>query len=270
MADIFSWMFTVEGWVALATLTLLEIVLGIDNVIFVSIAASKLPIEVRQKARQIGLFLAMFLRIALLSVLTMLAGLTKEVISLMGHGFSTRDIILGLGGLYLVYKATIEISDMVRAKSFEEHAGPKSKSDMFFMVVTQIAIVDVVFAIDSILTAVGMTNHLPVMVAAVVIAVLVMMFASNIVSDFIEKNPTTKMLALVFLFMIGLVLVADGLGFHIERTYIYVVVVFSVVVETLNTYMRRVMEKHAMQNIIKDDYEADYRENSANEDLGSE
>jgi|APTNR8051073442_1049403.scaffolds.fasta_scaffold09251_4 predicted tellurium resistance membrane protein TerC len=265
--EMFEWMFTIEGWVALATLTLLEVVLGIDNVIFVSIAASKLPIEVRAKARQIGLFLAMFLRIALLSVLTALAGLTDEIFSVLGHGFSLRDVILGFGGLYLIYKATIEISDMVRAKSFDEHAGPKKTNDMFFMVVTQIAIVDVVFAIDSILTAVGMTSHLPIMVAAVVIAVLVMMFASGMVSAFIEKNPTTKMLALVFLFMIGLVLVADGMGFHIDRAYIYVVVIFSIVVETLNTIMRGVMEKHAMQNIIRMDIdEKNEKEESGNQE----
>lgn len=259
--EIIGWMFTLEGWVALATLTLLEIVLGIDNVIFVSIAASKLPIAVRARARKIGLFLAMFLRIALLAFLTTLAGLTDPIFELMGRGFSWRDMILGFGGLYLVYKATIEISDMVRAKSFDEHAGPKNTNDMFLLVVAQIAIVDVVFAIDSILTAVGMTNHLPIMVAAVVIAVLVMMFASGIVSAFIEKNPTTKMLALVFLFMIGLVLIADGMGFHIERAYIYVVVIFSIVVETLNTIMRGVMEKHALQNIIKMDID----ENSEND-----
>ncbi len=249
MGEIFSWMFSVEGWVALGTLALLEVVLGIDNVIFVSIAASKLPKETRGRARSIGLFLAMFLRIALLTVLTLLASLTKPLFQIFGHGVSGRDLILMSGGIYLVYKAAIEIDEMVRVKEFSPHSDEKKSQASFMGVIAQIAIVDVVFAIDSIITAVGMTNHLPVMIAAVVMAVFVMMFASGIVSEFIERNPSTKMLALAFLFAIGLVLIADGIGFHIERSYIYAIVIFSIFVETLNIWARRAIEREAMSEL---------------------
>ncbi len=249
MENIFGWLFSVEGWVALATLATLEIVLGIDNVIFVSIAASRLPPEQRPRARSIGLFLAMFLRIALLTILTWLASLTTPWFSIFGHAFSKRDVILAAGGLYLVYKASVEIYEMMiphdKAETEQLHKG----TAMMFSVIAQIAIVDVVFAIDSIITAVGMTNQLPIMITAVVLAVLVMMFASGIVSHFIEKNPSTKMLALAFLVYVGGVLILDGFGFHIERAYIYVVVVFSIVLEALNIFAKRAMEKSAMQNI---------------------
>lgn len=240
-----------EGWASLATLTLLEIVLGIDNVIFVSIAASKLPAAQRGKARSIGLFLAMFLRIALLTVLTWLAGLTKPFTEILGHPFSLRDLILGFGGLYLVYKAGIEIDEMIRHKPLSQGETQKKSGDVFVMVVAQIAIVDVVFAIDSIVTAIGMTNQLPIMIAAVVIAVLVMMFASGFVSRFIEKNPSTKMLALTFLLMIGFVLVTEGLGHHIDRAYIYAIVIFCIVNETLNIFARRNSERSAMEKITQ-------------------
>lgn len=249
MADIFHWMFTVEGWVSLATLATLEIVLGIDNVIFVSIAASSLPEEQRARARSIGLFLAMFLRVALLSILTWLAGLTDPWINIFGHGFSKRDLILAGGGLYLVYKASAEIGEMlVPHNKTETEAIQKGKS-ILIAVIAQIAIVDVVFAIDSIITAVGMTNQLPIMITAVVLAVFVMMFASGVVSHFIEKNPSTKMLALAFLVFVGGILIADGLGFHIPRSYIYVVVVFAIVLEILNIFAKNAAEKSALQNI---------------------
>jgi predicted tellurium resistance membrane protein TerC len=241
--EIFGWMASPAGWASLATLTLLEVVLGIDNVIFISIAASKLPREQQAMARRIGLFLALFLRIALLSVLVWLAALTKPLFSLMGHDFSWRDIILIVGGLYLIYKATIEIDDMVRAKSMDDHAGPKKKAETFLGVVSQIAVIDVIFALDSMITAVGMTNQLPIMVTAVVIAVLVMMFASDMVSTFIERYPTTKMLALAFLFVVGIVLVADGFGYHFERAFLYVAIAFSVGVEALNVLAQKAREK---------------------------
>ncbi len=249
MSELFAWVFTVEGWVSLATLAALEIVLGIDNVIFVSIAASRLPVHLRARARSIGLFLAMFLRIALLSILTWLAGLTAPWFEIFGHAFSKRDLILAGGGLYLVYKASAEIGEMLSPHTKEEAASIKKGDAVLFAVIAQIAIVDVVFAIDSIITAVGMTNHLPIMITAVVAAVLVMMFASGVVSHFIEKNPTTKMLALAFLVFVGGILIADGLGFHIPRSYIYVVVVFSIILEGLNIISKNVMEKSAMQNI---------------------
>lgn len=257
MSDIFAWMFTIEGWVSLATLAALEIVLGIDNVIFVSIAASRLPEALRARARSIGLFLAMFLRIALLSILTWLAGLTAPWFEIFGHAFSKRDLILAGGGLYLVYKASAEIGEMLVPHSKEETAAIKKGDAILFAVIAQIAIVDVVFAIDSIITAVGMTNQLPIMITAVVLAVLVMMFASGLVSHFIEKNPTTKMLALAFLVFVGGILILDGFGFHIPRAYIYVVVVFSIILEALNIVSKNAMEKSAMQNITQTQIDED-------------
>ena len=239
VADWFAWMATPEGWASLTTLTLLEIVLGIDNVIFISIAASKLPQHQQATARRLGLALALILRIILLSMLVWLAGLTKPLFALAGHPFSARDLILIGGGAYLLYKATLEIGDMVRAKSVEDHAGPKSKSSSMMVVVAQIAVIDVIFAIDSIVTAIGMSSNLPIMITAVVIAILVMMFASEAVSAFIDKYETTKMLALAFLMIVGMVLIADGFGQHIERTYLYAAIAFSVLVEGLNIAVKR-------------------------------
>jgi predicted tellurium resistance membrane protein TerC len=236
-------MATPAGWASLATLTILEIVLGIDNVIFISIAASKLPKAQQAMARRVGLFLALFLRIAFLSLLVWLAALTKPLFQVGSHPVSVRDLILIVGGLYLIYKATIEIDDMVRAKSMADHAGPKKKAETFFAVVAQIAVIDVIFALDSMITAVGMTNQLPIMVIAVIIAVLVMMLASDVVSSFIERYPTTKMLALAFLFVVGMVLVADGFGYHFERTFLYVAIAFSIMVEALNVLAHKARSK---------------------------
>jgi len=241
----FGWMATPEGWIGLVTLTILEIVLGIDNVIFISITASQLPHEQQGRARRIGLFLALFLRIALLTTLVHLAQLSKPIFEIIGHPVSWRDIILVVGGFYLIYKSTIEIDAMVRAR--DEHAGPAKKTGVFFMVILQIAIIDVVFALDSIITAVGMTNQLPVMITAVVIAVLVMMFATEAVSAFIERYPTTKMLALCFLLMVGFALVADGSGFHIERTFLYVAIGFSLLVEVFNILASNARERAKAQ-----------------------
>lgn len=239
MTEIFAWMATPEGWASLLTLTLLEIVLGIDNVIFISIAASKLPREQQAKARRIGLAAALILRIILLSMLVWLAGLTKPLFEILNHPFSARDLILIVGGGYLLYKATIEIDEMVRAKSVEDHAGPKNKSGNLWTVIAQIAVIDVIFAIDSIVTAIGMSNNLPIMITAVVIAIIVMMFASETVSAFIDKYETTKMLALAFLLIVGMVLIADGFGAHISRTYLYVAIGFSCAVEALNIFVKR-------------------------------
>ena len=245
MPEFLAWMTTPEGWASLATLTILEVVLGIDNVIFISIAASRLPRPQQATARRVGLFLALFLRIALLSVLVWLAQLNQPLVTIMGNEISWRDIILIVGGLYLLYKATIEIDDMVRAKSMADHAGPKRKAETMLMVIAQIAVIDVIFALDSMITAVGMTSELPIMITAVIIAVLVMMFASEVVSNFIERYPTTKMLALAFLLIVGMVLVADGLGTHIDRAYLYVAIAFSVIVEALNIFARRRAENEA-------------------------
>ncbi len=243
MGDWFAWMTTGTGWASFLTLTLLEIVLGIDNVIFISIAASKLPREQQAFARRVGLSAALILRIILLSMLVWLAGLTKPLITLLGHGFSARDLILLLGGLYLIYKATQEIDEMVRAKSLADHAGPKTKSGSLWLVIAQIAVIDVIFAIDSIVTAIGMSSDLPIMISAVVIAIAVMMFASEAVSAFIEKYETTKMLALAFLLIVGMALVADGFGYHIDRAYLYAAIGFSVLVESLNIVVRRRNER---------------------------
>ena len=242
MGDWFAWMSTGTGWASFMTLALLEIVLGIDNVIFISIAASKLPREQQAFARRVGLAAALILRIILLSMLVWLAGLTKPLFTLVGHPFSARDLILMLGGAYLVYKATLEIGDMVRAKSVEDHAGPKTKSNSLWVVIAQIAVIDVIFAVDSIVTAIGMSNDLPIMISAVVIAILVMMFASEAVSAFIDKYETTKMLALAFLLIVGMVLIADGFGYHIERAYLYAAIAFSVIVEALNILNTRKVE----------------------------
>lgn len=238
MPEIFAWMATPQGWASLATLTLLEIVLGIDNVIFISIAASKLPHAQQGRARRIGLSLALFLRIALLSVLVWLAQLNQPVFEVFGHGVSWRDIILIAGGAYLIYKAWIEIAELL-APAHGGDGGPKRKADTMFVVIAQIAVIDVVFALDSMITAVGMTNELPIMITAVIIAVLVMMFASEVVSNFIDRYPTTKMLALAFLLIVGFVLVADGCGIHIDRAYLYAAIGFSVLVETLNILVKR-------------------------------
>jgi predicted tellurium resistance membrane protein TerC len=232
-------MSTGTGWASFMTLALLEIVLGIDNVIFISIAASKLPREQQAFARRVGLAAALILRIILLSMLVWLAGLTKPLFTLIGHPFSARDLILMLGGAYLVYKATLEIGEMVRAKTVEDHAGPKNKSNSLWVVIAQIAVIDVIFAVDSIVTAIGMSNELPIMISAVVIAILVMMFASEAVSAFIDKYETTKMLALAFLLIVGMVLIADGFGYHIERAYLYAAIAFSVIVEALNIFVKR-------------------------------
>jgi predicted tellurium resistance membrane protein TerC len=232
-------MSTGTGWASFLTLTLLEIVLGIDNVIFISIAASKLPREQQAFARRVGLSAALIMRI----ILFWLAGLTKPLITLFGHGFSARDLILLLGGLYLIYKATQEIDEMVRAKSLADHAGPKTKSGSLWLVIAQIAVIDVIFAIDSIVTAIGMSSDLPIMISAVVIAIAVMMFASEAVSAFIEKYETTKMLALAFLLIVGMALVADGFGYHIDRAYLYAAIGFSVLVESLNIVVRRRNER---------------------------
>lgn len=255
MEDIFGWMLTPQGWITLGTLAFLEIVLGIDNVIFVSIAASKLPEQYRAKARQIGLFLAMFLRIALLTILTWLAGLTTPLFEFMGHGFSTRDLILAGGGIYLIYKASIEIIEMLHVDHVKKEEENSTAQAAVLMVIAQIAIVDVVFAVDSIVTAIGMTNQLPIMITAVVISVMVMMFSSGIVAKFVEENPSTKMLALVFLVLVGGILVIDAFGHHIDRSYVNSIIIFSVVVEALNVFARKAMDREIREKITKQAFE---------------
>jgi predicted tellurium resistance membrane protein TerC len=226
-----------EAWAALLTLTALEIVLGIDNVIFISVVVSGIPEAQAKRARQIGLVLALVFRILLLSLLVWLIGLTRDVFTVRNVTFSWRDLILIGGGLFLIAKATHEIHREVEAD--EEGAGGTSGRAAFFAVIVEIIIIDVVFSIDSIITAIGMAQDLPIMVAAVVIACAVMYAASGPVARFVAAHPTTKMLALAFLVLIGVALVADGFKFHIPRGYIYFAIAFSAMVELFNVLARR-------------------------------
>jgi predicted tellurium resistance membrane protein TerC len=228
---------TPEAWAALLTLTALEIVLGIDNVIFLSVIVSRIPPVQAKRARQIGLALALVFRIVLLSLLVWLIGLTEAVLTVRGLAFSWRDIILIGGGLFLIAKATHEIHTEVEAHDSQDNAA--SKASAFALVIIQIIIIDVVFSLDSIITAIGMAQDLQIMIAAVVIACIVMYVSSGPVARFVAEHPTTKMLALAFLVLIGVALVADGFKFHIPRGYIYFAIAFSAAVELFNVLAKR-------------------------------
>jgi predicted tellurium resistance membrane protein TerC len=221
-----------EAWAALLTLTALEIVLGIDNVIFLSVIVSRIPPVQAKRARQIGLALALVFRILLLSILVWLIGLTEDVLTVRGIGFSWRDIILIAGGMFLIGKATHEIHGEVEAREADDDTAPNPGA--FFWVIVQIIIIDMVFSLDSIITAIGMAQDIEIMVAAVVIACVIMYVSSGPVAKFVADHPTTKMLALAFLVLIGVALVADGFKFHIPRGYIYFAIVFSAAVELFN------------------------------------
>ena len=227
-----------ETWIALLTLTALEIVLGIDNVIFISILVQRLPEASRDRARVIGLGLAMGMRILLLLTISWIAGLTEPVFTVADNKLSWRDLILIGGGLFLIWKATTEIGESLEGEP-AHHADPKTGTASFGGVLFQLVLLDIVFSLDSVLTAVGMANDISVMVAAVVIAVGVMLVASGPLATFVHKHPTVKMLALAFLLLIGVTLIADGFGFHIDKAYIYVAMGFSVFVEALNLRARR-------------------------------
>ena len=227
-----------ETWIALLTLTVLEIVLGIDNVIFISILVQRLPDDQRDRARTIGLTLAMGMRILLLLTISWIAGLTTPVFTFNGNEFSWRDLILIAGGLFLIWKATTEISESLEGEA-AHHADPTAGTASMRSVLIQIVLLDIVFSLDSVLTAVGMANDVAVMIAAVVIAVGVMLVASGPLASFVHKHPSVKMLALAFLLLIGVTLVADGFGFHIDKAYIYAAMGFSVFVEALNLRARR-------------------------------
>ena len=230
-----------EAWAALLTLTALEIVLGIDNVIFLSVIVSRIPPAQAKRARQIGLALALVFRILLLSLLVWLIGLTQDILTLRGVGFSWRDIILIGGGLFLIAKATHEIHTEV--ESHDEASDDTPKAGAFFWVIIQIIIIDMVFSLDSIITAIGMAQDLEIMIAAVVIACLIMYLSSGPVARFVAEHPTTKMLALAFLVLIGVALVADGFKFHIPRGYIYFAIAFSAAVEFFNVLAKRNRKK---------------------------
>jgi predicted tellurium resistance membrane protein TerC len=232
-----------EAWVALLTLTALEIVLGIDNVIFISVIVSRIPPEQAKRARQIGLLLALLFRIILLSVLVWLIGLTEPVVTVRDVELSWRDIILIAGGAFLIAKATHEIHAEVEASHGEPDTEPKAS--VFFWAIMQIIVIDMVFSLDSIITAIGMVQDLEIMIAAVVIACVIMYVSSGPVAKFVADHPTTKMLALAFLVLIGVALVADGFKFHIPRGYIYFAIVFAAAVELFNVLAGRNRRKAA-------------------------
>lgn len=246
------------AWAALITLVVLEVVLGIDNLIFISILSNKLPEHQQQKARRIGIGLALIMRLALLSIIAWIVGLTQVVFDLgitgpvSEHGqptfetaFSWRDLILIAGGLFLVWKATKEIHHTVDPVPNDDVFNTSKATLSFGSAIFQIILLDMVFSIDSILTAVGMTEHLPIMVVAVVTAVIVMLLAADPLANFIKRNPTVVMLALGFLLMIGVVLIADGFGVHVPKGYIYAAMAFSAMVEGLNMMARRRQQRRA-------------------------
>lgn len=226
-----DWITSPQAWIALATLTALEIVLGIDNIIFISVLADRLPRTQRKRARALGLAAAMISRILLLVSLGMIMRLTKPIVVVAGHSLSGRDLILLVGGLFLLYKATKEIHEQVEGDGDEERETAVAK---FGQVILQIMVLDIVFSLDSVITAVGMADDVAVMITAVVISVAIMMWASGPVADFVQEHPTVKMLALAFLLLVGMTLVADGLGFHVPKGYVYFAIAFSLVVEMLN------------------------------------
>ena len=231
-----DWLSDPQAWVALLTLTALEIVLGIDNIIFISILAGKLPEDQQKQGRQIGLIMAMATRILLLFSLAWLTRLTTPIFHVFHHGVSGRDLILIIGGLFLLGKSTLEIHDKLEGE--EGHASAKVKAS-FWSVIIQIMLLDIVFSLDSVITAVGMANELGVMVTAVVIAVGVMLYASDPISSFVNDRPTLKILALSFLLLIGFSLVVEGIHVEIPKGYIYFAMGFSVFVEVLNLRMRK-------------------------------
>ena len=226
---------TADGLVALATLAALEIVLGVDNVVFIAILTGRLPARQQAVARRLGLILALGIRIGLLFTISWLMGLTRPLFAVLGHPLTGRDLILIVGGLFLVGKATWEIYDKLEVEHVERERGSRGR---FAAVIAQILVLDIVFSLDSVITAVGMANELSVMVAAKVIAMLVMLVSMGAVAGFIEHHPSVKILALAFLLLIGVVLVADGMGQHVSKAYIYIAMAFSLFVELLNLRYR--------------------------------
>ncbi|MCR9259986.1 MAG: TerC family protein [Pseudomonadaceae bacterium] len=232
-------------WIALASLTLMEVVLGIDNLVFISIISNKLPEHQRSQARRVGIAAALVLRLALLGTIAIIVKLTDPVFEIFGNPFSWRDIILIAGGLFLVWKATTEIHHNVDPDPGPDRLNPAVAASSFMAVVVQILLLDVVFSIDSIITAVGMTDHITIMVIAVVIAVGTMFLAADPLSKFIQQNPTVVMLALGFLLLIGTTLIAEGFGAHLPKGYIYAAMAFSVLVEFLNILARKARRRRS-------------------------
>ena len=236
----FEWIADPEAWISLATLAALEIVLGVDNIIFISILVGRLPERQRQSGRIIGLGLAMLTRILLLMSLAWMMKLTAPLFTLFNQEISGRDLILLIGGLFLIIKSFREIKEAI---NHQEHHNSESKNKVSYLgVLIQVAVLDIVFSLDSVITAVGMASHLPVMILAIMIAVGVMMFAAKPIGDFVDTHPTLKILALAFLVLVGISLIAESLDIHIPKGYIYFAMGFSVVVEMINIRMRRLMK----------------------------
>jgi predicted tellurium resistance membrane protein TerC len=232
-----------QTWITLVTLSAIEIVLGIDNLVFISIAVSKLPLVQREKARKFGIAVACISRVLLLLTLAWLAGLTHELFNLFGLGISIRDLVLILGGVFLLVKGTMEIRDLIVGEGEAEDVHTKPAVS-FMGVIAQIAVIDIVFSLDSVIAAVGMANQTIVMVAAILLAVAVMLMAATPLGHFIERNPTIKMLALAFIVLVGIYLIADGLEWHIPKGYIYGAMGFSALVECLNLWAKRNSQRH--------------------------
>ncbi|MBX3714458.1 MAG: TerC family protein [Burkholderiales bacterium] len=235
----FAWVTNPEIWLSLVTLSALEIVLGIDNLVFIAILTGRLPAHQRALGRRVGLALALITRLMLLATLAWIVGLVEPVFTVAGKAFSWRDMILIGGGLFLLWKATVEIHEMVEKEEDEPDSPQGAAGATFRGVVLQIAVIDIIFSLDSVITAVGMADQLWVMVTAVVIAMIIMIIAANPLAEFVSTHPTVKMLALAFLLLIGVILIADGLGLHVPKGYIYFALAFSVAVETLNHFVRR-------------------------------
>jgi len=246
-----EWMTTAEGWAALLTLTVLEIVLGIDNIIFIAIVAGKLPHGKRERARRLGLFLAMFIRIALLMSIVWVMSLTRPLTVLFGLELSGRSLILAGGGLFLIFKSTREIHENLEGEDTDR--APHRQAASFPGVIIQILLLDIVFSLDSVITAVGMAEFVSIMIAAIVIAVFAMLFASTAIAEFVERHPTVKMLALAFLLLIGLSLIAEGFGQHVPKGYIYFAMGFSVFVEAINLRVRSKAEAVQLRRSLPDE-----------------
>ncbi|SDS36716.1 TerC family protein [Pseudomonas fuscovaginae UPB0736] len=247
-----DWLTNPEIWVAFFTLTALEIVLGIDNIIMISILVSRMPKHMQQRTRIFGLALAMITRILLLLSITWVMRLTDDLFVVLGQGISGRDLILFFGGLFLLWKSSQEIYHGLEGEDEATGDGPAGKGGNFLYTIIQIAIIDIVFSLDSVITAVGMVSHVPVMVAAIIVAVLVMMLASRAIGDFIDKHPSLKMLALSFLIVVGTVLIAEAFDVHVPKGYVYFAMAFSLAVEAINIKMRTAMaKKKAQQDPVK-------------------
>lgn len=236
----FEWISDPNAWMALGTLTILEIVLGIDNIIFLSLVVAKLPKHQQNVARRLGLGAAMLMRLGLLASISWVMGLTNPIVNFGEHTVSWRDLILFFGGLFLIWKATIEIKEMIKGHHVEETS---TKTYSFAGAILQIMILDIVFSLDSVITAVGLSEHLFIMMLAIVIAVGVMMFAAKSIGEFVDRHPTVKMLALAFLVLVGVVLIIDSAHIHVPKGYVYCAMFFSLSVELLNLWAKKNNQK---------------------------